>query len=72
MYLHSKYIMTHIRYNDFKDTTMNFGKYKGKTLKDIPTNYIEWLIMNIKDRGLCEMYAVELQRRKPSLRKSKQ
>lgn len=61
--------MTHIRYSDFKDTKMHFGKYKGKTLKDIPENYIKWLIMNIEDRGLCEMYAVELQRRKPSLRK---
>jgi hypothetical protein len=25
--------------------------------------------MNVEDRGLCEMFAVELQRRLPSLRK---
>ena len=48
---------------------MTFGKYKGYFMKDIPTNYIEWLIMNVQDRGLAEMYAVELQRRSPSLRK---
>lgn len=56
-------------YNDYKNTKMTFGKYKGYFMKDIPTNYIEWLIMNVQDRGLAEMYAVELQRRSPSLRK---
>lgn len=63
--------MTHIRYTDFKDVKMTFGKYKGKTLKDVPEDYLKWLIMNHTDRGLCEMYSVELQRRKPSLRKTK-
>jgi hypothetical protein len=66
----SKYIMA--TYSDFKETKMTFGKYKGFFLKDIPIDYIKWLIINVKDRGLCEMYAIELQRRKPSLRKSKQ
>jgi uncharacterized protein (DUF3820 family) len=56
-------------YNEYKNTVMHYGKYKGYYMKDIPTNYIEWLIMNVQDRGLAEMYAVELQRRKPSLRK---
>lgn len=60
--------MTHVRYTDFKDTKMMFGKYKGKTLKDLPLDYLKWLIMNVSDRGLCEMYSVELQRRKPNLR----
>ena len=58
-------------YSDFAYTPMSFGKYKGRYLKDIPDDYIEWLIMNIQDRGLCEMYAVELQRRKPEYRKTK-
>lgn len=58
-------------YTDYKDTKCHFGKYKGIYLKDIPTNYIEWVIMNHIDRGVCEMFSVELQRRKPQLRKSK-
>ena len=66
----NKYIMAATTtYQDFKDTKMSFGKYKGFFLKDIPTDYMKWLIMNVEDRGLCEMYAVELQRRLPSLRK---
>jgi uncharacterized protein (DUF3820 family) len=63
----NKYIMA--TYTDFKETKMTFGKYKGFFLKDIPTPYMKWLIMNVEDRGLCEMFAVELQRRLPSLRK---
>lgn len=58
-------------YSDFKETKLHFGKYKGIYLKDIPTEYIEWVIMNHNDRGVCEMCSVELQRRKPSLRKTK-
>lgn len=57
------------RYNDFKYTKIHFGKYKGIYLKDIPTNYIEWVVMNHTDRGVCEMCSVELQRRNSSLRK---
>ena len=56
-------------YNDYKETKMIFGKYKGVFMKDVPTDYIEWVIMNHTDRGICEMCAVELQRRKPQLRK---
>ena len=65
----NKYIMA--TYTDFKETKMHFGKFKGFFMKDIPTDYLKWLIMNHTDRGLCEMYAVELQRRLPSLRKHK-
>lgn len=61
--------MTYATYNDYTHTKMHFGKYKGIYLKDIPTSYIEWLIMNVEDRGLCEMYSVELQRRNPKWRK---
>ena len=56
-------------YSDFKDTKIPFGKYKGQTLKNIPTDYLEWVVMNHNDRGICEMVAIELQRRKPGLRK---
>ena len=56
-------------YSDFKDTAMPFGKYKGQSMKYVPQNYLEWCVMNHSDRGICEMVAVELQRRNPSWRK---
>ena len=65
----SKYIMATTTYSDFKETKMTFGKYKGYFMKDIPTDYLKWLILNVTDRGLCEMYAIELQRRSPKWRK---
>ena len=27
----------------YLDSTINFGKYSGKQLKDIPSNYLQWL-----------------------------
>jgi uncharacterized protein (DUF3820 family) len=56
-------------YQDFKETKIPFGKYKGQTLKNIPQNYLEWVVMNHSDRGICEMCSVELQRRNISWRK---
>lgn len=61
--------MTHIRYTDFKDTKVPFGKYKGHTMKNVPDEYVKWVILNHKDRGICEMFSVELQRRHKIWRK---
>lgn len=58
-----------MKYSDFKDTRMPFGKYKGQSLKSLPIEYLEWLIMNVQDQGLCIMFSAEIQRRKPSWRK---
>ena len=57
-------------YSDFKDTSIPFGKYKGQSLKNIPQDYLEWVVLNHTDRGICEMCSVELQRRNISWRKS--
>lgn len=62
--------MTHVRYSDFKDTPIPFGKYKGQSLKNVPDNYLKWVVLNHSDRGICEMCSVELQRRHLSWRKS--
>ena len=56
------------KYNDYLYTQIHFGKYKGFYIKDIPTNYLKWVVMNHVDRGVCEMIAIELQRRDKSLR----
>ena len=29
-----------------------FGKYSGKTLKEVPDNYIQWLLENSKDETI--------------------
>ncbi len=41
------------------------GKYKNKFLKDIPSNYLKWAIMNF-DKTTAAILALELQRRDPS------
>jgi hypothetical protein len=55
-------------YNDFQFTKLKFGKYKGYFLKDIPNEYIEWAILNLKDRASAEMFSVEFQRRHKKFR----
>ncbi len=50
---------------------MPWGKHKGKFLKDIPDDYLKWAVMNWSDREVAEMFKVELLRRTPSLRRSK-
>jgi hypothetical protein len=56
-------------YNVYAHTRMPFGKYRGRYLKDIPDDYITWAVINITDRAQAEMFAIELQRRQPQLRK---
>ncbi len=57
------------KYKDFEYTIMPFGKHKGKYLREVPKDYIEWAITNIKDDALASMFSIELQRRIPRLRK---
>jgi hypothetical protein len=55
-------------YQEYTNTKMTFGKYKGYFIKDVPEDYLKWAVMNIKDRGIATMLATELQRRNPKLR----
>ena len=41
---------------------MRFGKYKGYRLKDIPTNYLEWLA-SVSDDSIALKYCKELANR---------
>lgn len=43
--------------------TMRFGKYKDRKLKDIPTNYLEWLISVTTDDSVALKYCRELANR---------
>ena len=58
-------------YNEYAYTKMPFGKHKGKFIKNIPDEYIEWAINNLTDQATATMMAVEWQRRYPKYRKSK-
>lgn len=46
---------------------LKFGKHKGKMLKDVPTEYVMWAILNV-DSSKVDMFIRELQRRDPTFR----
>lgn len=48
---------------------MPWGKFKGIYLKDVPTDYIKWAVVNYKDSALATWFAEELQHREPIYRK---
>ena len=35
--------------------TLTFGKHKGKTIKELPTDYVEWLMGNTKDERILKI-----------------
>jgi uncharacterized protein (DUF3820 family) len=55
---------------EFAYTKVPFGKYRNWFLKDVPDDYVKWALNNHIDRGICEMMAVEWQRRYPKYRKT--
>lgn len=57
------------QYNEYAYTKMPWGKYKGIFIKDIPDDYLKWAVQNWNDRGIAEMFKIELLRREPALRK---
>lgn len=42
---------------------MRFGKYKDWHMKDIPSNYLEWLVSVTSDDSIALKYCRELARR---------
>jgi hypothetical protein len=40
--------------NDYSDTIIHFGKYSGKTIEEIPSGYLKWLIDNCTIDEICE------------------
>lgn len=42
---------------------MRFGKYKGWKLKNIPINYLEWLVSVTEDESVALKYCRELANR---------
>jgi uncharacterized protein (DUF3820 family) len=60
-----------MKYNEYMYVKMNFGKYKGQFLKDVPDDYIVWAIKNLEDVGIATMFSIEYQRRHKQMRKNK-
>jgi uncharacterized protein (DUF3820 family) len=58
-------------YKEYEFTKIRFGKYKGKTMCNVPTDYLIWAIKNISDQGIATMFSVELMRRDKSFRRLK-
>lgn len=60
-----------MKYNEYMYTKIDWGKYKGYYLKDVPDDYIVWAIQNIEDIGIATMFSIEYQRRHKHLRINK-
>ncbi|MGO9372705.1 MAG: putative quorum-sensing-regulated virulence factor [Syntrophobacteraceae bacterium] len=45
------------------DGTMviSFGKYRGKTIEELPSGYLKWIAENVDDDDLCEAADAEYQ-----------
>lgn len=50
---------------------MPFGKYKGHYIKDVPSDYLKWLVVNLKDQASASFFAEELVYREPKLKRPK-
>ena len=51
--------------NEYKQRRMTYGKYINVMIKDIPTPYIKWGILNLGDLKTANYFARELQSREP-------
>jgi uncharacterized protein (DUF3820 family) len=55
LYIQNNYQIPEIKkyiFENLKIYKINFGKFKGKDINEIPKYYIKWLIENIKDNEL--------------------
>lgn len=50
---------------------MPWGKYKGIYIKDLPTTYVTWAVLNYTDRAVATWFAEELVYREPKLGRAK-
>jgi hypothetical protein len=55
--------------NEFSYTIMPMGKFKGRFLKEIPEDYLQWAASNLNDKGLALMFRAELANRKVDWKK---
>ena len=44
--------------------TVDFGKFKGRPIAEVPTSYIQWVIINVADQRINAIFNSELAKRK--------
>lgn len=50
-----------------QDDIISFGKYRGKSINELPDDYLKWAILNL-DPHISNQLIIELQRRYPEYR----
>lgn len=55
-------------HSEYANDKLDFGRYEGKKLKDVPTSYLKWFIVKGSDQFWAAKFALELGRRYKSYR----
>ena len=55
-------------HSEYANDKVDFGRYEGKKLKDVPTSYLKWFIVKGSDQFWAAKFALELGRRNKSFR----
>lgn len=55
-------------HSEYANDKVDFGRYQGTKLKDVPTSYLKWYIVKSEDTFWAARFALELGRRYPSYR----
>jgi len=53
---------------EYTQRRLTFGEYANVMIRDVPTDYIKWGILNLNTTW-AEMFARELQRREPEFKR---
>lgn len=59
-----------LKRNEYTERRLTFGRYVNVMIRDLPRDYVEWGILNLKNEW-AEMFARELQRRDYRMRQIK-
>lgn len=56
--------------SEYTTRRLTFGQYVNRQICDVPTDYLIWAVLNVKQTYWTEQFARELQRRDSNLAKS--
>ena len=55
-------------HSEYANDKVDFGRYQGTKLKDVPTSYLKWFIVKGSDQLWATKFVLELGRRNKSFR----
>ena len=55
-------------HSEYANEKVDFGRYQGTKLKDVPTSYLKWFIVKGSDQLWATKFVLELGRRDKSFR----